>query len=152
MTQLMPESLKHSVGHLRQNVHAIFDRWLRRRTGTEGNGTISTLVYGPPVDFEDKGDEVVVVAEIPNFDNEDVSIEVRDNRLILRGEKKQESEERGDNYYRTARNLTAFTRIIPLPPGVDAERANARFKNGVLRVVLPKTEQARTQQIEVHAS
>jgi HSP20 family molecular chaperone IbpA len=99
----MSESLKDSVGHLRQNIHLTLDRWLRRRTGTAGKETISTLVDGPPVDFEDKGDEVVVVAEIPNFDNENVSIEVRDDRLILRGEKKQESEERGDNYYRTAR-------------------------------------------------
>jgi HSP20 family protein len=150
MTQLAPESLKRSIGRLREDVHGLLDRWFRRRSAS-GNGKLSNPGYGPPVEFEDRPDEVVVEAEIPGFDNKDVRIEVMDDRLSLRGRKNMENEERGQNYYRVARGMSEFLRVIPLPPGVDAERANAKYKNGMLRVVLPKAENARAKRIEVRA-
>jgi len=115
-----------------------------------GNGQLLNLGYGPPVDFEDGPDEVVV--EIPGFDDKDVRIEVMDNRRILRGCKNMENDERGHNYYRMARGMSEFLRVIPLPPGVDAERASAKYRNGMLKVVLSKTENARAKRIEVRAS
>jgi HSP20 family protein len=75
-----------------------------------------------------------------------------DNRLILRGQKDLENEERGSNYYRLERGVTEFTRVIPLPPGIDADNARAKFKNGLLRIALPKSEDARAKRIEVQAS
>jgi HSP20 family protein len=169
MTQLMmPESIKNSISHLRQNVHELLDRWRRQRTNTGGNTrgnqnvstsgygradqSVSTSGSGPLIDFDDNGDEVVIVAELPGFDDEDLRIEIAGDRLVLRGEKQLENEERGDDYYVRARNLSAFTRIIPLPPGVDIERVDARFKNGVLQIILPRTEEAKGRQVEVRAS
>jgi HSP20 family protein len=153
MTQIIPEPVKRSISRLREDIHSLLDRWRHRRDGSDAtDGQLSSTAYGPPVDFEDKDDEVVVVAEIPGFDEDDVSIEVVDNRLVLRGQKNLESEERGSNYYRLERGVTAFTRVIPLPPGIDADSARAKFRNGLLRVVLPKTENAKAKRIEVRAS
>jgi hypothetical protein len=93
MTHLGPESLKRSIGRLREDVHGLLDRWMSR--SVSGNGKLLNLGYGPPVEFEDRPDEVVV--EIPGFDNKDVRIEVMDNRRILRGCKNMENDERGHN-------------------------------------------------------
>lgn len=153
MTQIIPEPVKRSISRLREDIHSMLDRWRRRRNDGPTDGQqLSSMAFGPPVDFEDKDDEVVVVAEIPGFDENDVQIEVMDNRLILRGQKNLEDEERGSNYYRLERGVTEFTRVIPLPPGIDADNARAKFKNGLLRVVLPKAEDARAKRIEVRAS
>ncbi|MFZ0676049.1 Hsp20/alpha crystallin family protein, partial [Candidatus Binatus sp.] len=138
MAQIIPEPVKRSISRLREDIHSMLDRWRRRRNdGATDGQQLSNMAFGPPVDFEDKDDEVVVVAEIPGFDENDVQIEVMDNRLILRGQKNLENEERGSNYYRLERGVTEFTRVIPLPPGIDADNARAKFKNGLLRVVLP---------------
>lgn len=151
MTQLIPEPVKRSLSRLREDIHAVLDRWRHRRNGG-AREQLSSTAYGPPIDFEDKDDEVVVVAEIPGFDEKDVRIEVIDNRLVLRGQKNLENEERGSNYYRLERGVTEFTRVIPLPPGIDADSARAKFKNGLLRIVLPKAENAKAKRIEVRAT
>ena len=153
MARIIPEPVKRSISRLREDIHSLLDRWRHRRNGgTKDGQQLSSMAFGPPVDFEDKDDEVVVVAELPGFDEDDVTIEVMDNRLILRGQKDLENEERGSNYYRLERGVTEFTRVIPLPPGIDADNARAKFKNGLLRVVLPKSEDARAKRIEVQAS
>jgi HSP20 family protein len=153
MTQIIPEPVKRSISRLREDIHSMLDRWRHRRNDRATDGQqLSSMAFGPPVDFEDKDDEVVVVAEIPGFDENDVQIEVMDNRLILRGQKNLENEERGSNYYRLERGVTEFTRVIPLPPGIDADGARAKFKNGLLRIVLPKAEDARAKRIEVRAT
>jgi hypothetical protein len=70
-------------------------------------------------------------------------------RLIIRGEQKQSSERHGRDYYYAERSYGAFMRILPLPCEVDAEHAQARYKNGVLRVTLPKTAQAKSKRVKV---
>jgi len=153
MTQIIPEPVKRSIRRLREDIHSMLDRWRHRRhDGATDGQQLSSMAFGPPVDFEDKDDEVVVVAEIPGFDENDVQIEVMDNRLILRGQKNLENEERGSNYYRLERGVTEFTRVIPLPPGIEADSARAKFKNGLLRIVLPKAENAKAKRIEVRAT
>jgi HSP20 family protein len=152
MTQIVAEPVKRSLRRLREDIHSMLDRWRHRRSGgVMDRQQLSKMAYSPPVDFEDKGDEVVVVAELPGFDEDDVQIEIMDNRLILRGQKDLENEERGSNYYRLERGVTEFTRVIPLPSGIDADSARAKFKNGLLRVVLPKAENAKAKRIEVRA-
>lgn len=153
MAQIIPEPVKRSISRLREDIHSMLDRWRHRRNGGATDGQqLSSMTSGPPLDLEDKDDEVVVVAELPGFDEDDVSIEVMDNRLILRGQKELENEERDSDYYRLERGITEFTSVIPLPPGIDADNARAQFKNGLLRIVLPKAEDARGKRIEVRAS
>ena len=151
MNQLIPEPVKRSVSRLREDVHTAFDRWIRRRD-SGGNGKVWNASLNPAINYEDKGDEVVVSAELPGFEDKDIRVEITGGRLILHGNKRLESEERGDNFYRAAKGMAEFTRVFALPPGIDAQRANAKLKNGMLRVVLPKTETAKAKRIQIRAS
>ena len=141
MAHLVPETLKSAVTRLREDLHGALDRWLHRRhQHLEG------------IDIEDKGDSILIEAAMPGLDPKDVSIEVRDDRLIMHGEKKFDTEKRGKNYYYAEHGLGAVTRVVPLPFEVDAKRASAKYKNGLLRVELPKTQEAKQRQVTVRVA
>ena len=107
---------------------------------------------GPPIDVEEKDDEIIIQAEIPGLDKDDFKVEIADDRLILRGQKKLENEERGRGYYYAEHRFGAFTRVIPLPSEVDVKKVSAKYKNGLLRVVLPKARNENARRIEVRAT
>jgi len=92
-----------------------------------------------------------VTAELPGLEEEDVEVELSDEGLTIRGEKKQEQEERGEGYYRAERTYGAFQRFIDLPCEVDGEKAEAEFRNGILTVILPKRpeEQGNRKKIQI---
>jgi HSP20 family protein len=153
----LPVVSSEAVERLRTNIHETISRWLPRRR-TSGNGKEklrwpSALdVADPPISLEETADEVVVVAELPGFDEKDFSVEVMGDRLILRGTKRQVTEERGRNYYYAERSFGDFTRVLPFPCEVNVDKASARYKNGILRVVLPRTGKTKAKHIEVRAS
>jgi HSP20 family protein len=104
----------------------------------------------PAVDIYEDGDDIVVKAEMPGVDLDDIEVTVTDNVLVLRGEKQKEEEADEGNYYRSERVYGAFVRSIPLPPEADAQKATAVFKNGVLEIRLPKAEEAKKRQVKVN--
>jgi len=105
--------------------------------------------FSPPVDVREDEKEVTVKAELPGMEEKDIEVNLADNGLTLKGEKKAEKEEKGkDNWYRETR-YGAFQRFIPLPEGLDREKVDARFKNGVLTVTLPRLEAAKSKKIAV---
>ena len=106
----------------------------------------------PPIDVQEKDNEIVVLAEIPGLDKKDFNFEISGDRLILRGQKKLENQERGRDYYYAERRFGAFTRVIPLPSEVDVKKSSAKYKNGLLRVVLSKADHANGKRIEVRAT
>jgi HSP20 family protein len=95
-----------------------------------------------------------VAVELPGMDEKDVEITLSDGQLIIRGEKKREEEEKGKDFYRKERSFGAFCRRLPLPGAVDEEKVAASFRNGVLTVDLPKSEEAlkKVKHIEVKAA
>jgi HSP20 family protein len=99
----------------------------------------------------DDGDALRVVAELPGLSRNDVKLEVVENMLLLSGNKQIESKGEEKGCYRVERAFGQFQRAIPLPVGVDPDRAEARFENGVLTVRVPKAEQAKqtTKQIQI---
>lgn len=106
-------------------------------------------VRAPALDvFEDK-DDVVVEAELPGMDKEDIEVNLTDNLLTIRGEKKKEEAVQEENYYRSERSYGSFVRKIELPTAVHSDRVKATFKNGILEVRVPKTEEARAKEIKV---
>jgi HSP20 family protein len=153
----LPVRSSETVDRLHTNIHEAVSRWLPRRRAS-GNGKEQLRSpsafddVGPPISLEETADEVVVVAEMPGFDEKDFSVEVMNDRLILRGSKKQETEERGRNFYYAERSFGGFTRVLPLPCEVDVTRAIARYKNGLLRVILPKAEHAQAKRIEIRST
>ena len=105
----------------------------------------------PAVDVSDNDDEVVVSAELPGVDPKDVELTLERDVLRIRGEKKYAREEKTDNSLRRERGYGSFSRSIPLPCAVKTDKITADFKNGVLRVTLPKDEAAKPQRITVRA-
>ncbi|MCL4728772.1 MAG: Hsp20/alpha crystallin family protein, partial [Candidatus Kuenenia stuttgartiensis] len=85
-------------------------------------------------------------------DPKEVNISIQDNNLIIKGEKKEEKEEKGKNYYRMERSYGRFSRSVELPASVDMDKVNAECKNGVLEITLPKKEEVRPKQISVKVS
>jgi len=94
--------------------------------------------FVPSVNVSETDKEVVVSAELPGMDEKDVTVEVDDDILTLKGEKKMEIDEKGKGWHRVEHKYGSFHRSIQLPAGVDAAKAKANFKKGVLTVALPK--------------
>ena len=106
----------------------------------------------PAVDIFEKGDDLVIRAEIPGVEKDDLDIRIENNTLVLSGERKRETEIEERDAYRLERSFGLFTRSFTLPKTVDSARISASFKNGVLELTLPKVEQAKPQKIEIKAA
>lgn len=109
---------------------------------------------GLRVDLKETGTGLEVHAELPGVDEKDVDLQLADNVLTIRGEKRQEKQEEEKGYYLSERSYGSFVRRIPLPIEVDREKVEARFAKGVLTVVLPKAPEleAKTRRIEIKPS
>jgi HSP20 family protein len=116
-------------------------------TGPEGVGS-----WIPPVDIVEEPERLLFRAEIPGVSKEDIDIKVENHTLILRGEKKQEREVEGETAHRVERFYGSFSRSFALPTTIDADKIQARYKDGVLELVLPKAEVARPRKIEIVAA
>jgi HSP20 family protein len=105
----------------------------------------------PAVDVSETEQAVLVNAELPGLGAEDVELHVENNYLVLRGEKKEEREEKKKNAVHRECSYGRFSRSIPLPTEVQSDKVTAKFKNGVLKVTLPKSEKARTRRISIES-
>jgi len=108
--------------------------------------------WNPAVDVYDKGTEVVLHAELPGANKDDIDIRVENNVLTLRGKKERNEEVKEDGYFRSERAYGSFSRSFSLPTTVDITKIDADFKDGVLTLTLPKAEEAKPRQIEVKVS
>jgi HSP20 family protein len=136
------------MASLRTAFDRMFDEFRPFRAVTGDGDGVSYF----PVDVFETGDEVVVKASLPGVKPEDIDIQVHGDVLTIRGETKEEKEERAQNWYRHERRYGAAMRQITLPSEVSAEKAQATFEDGVLRLALPKTESAKPKQIKVQAT
>jgi len=132
---------------IQQEVNRLFDDLMTRRTeaGLEG------AVWVPAVDVSESGDSVNVKVEAPGVKKEDIKISVTDNVLTVRGEKKMEKETSEENYHRIERVYGNFIRSIELPTVVQADKVKAGFKDGVLTIVLPKSEEVKPKEIAIES-
>ena len=105
--------------------------------------------FMPPVDVHETNDRVIVEAELPGVEPKNVDIRVEGDALIIRGERKQEKEQKEGGFYRMERSYGRFERQVELPSYTDPQKCEATYKNGVLKVELPKKEEAKPRSIEV---
>ena len=103
----------------------------------------------PPVDLVEAEDHFVLKADLPGLSEGDVNIEVQDGSLTISGERRAEHEQREGGWYRIERAFGSFNRSLTLPDGVDADRIEASFSNGVLEVRIPKPEERKPRRIEI---
>lgn len=99
--------------------------------------------------YEDDG-HVVIKAELPGIDKKDISVDVKGRILTLKGERSAENEVKEDNYYRRERSFGRFERSFTLPDDVDPDKIEAEYKDGVLKLKVPKPETKKPRQITIH--
>ena len=116
------------------------------------SGEDSCGPWAPVVDIFEKGDDLVICAEVPGLELDDVDISIENNTLVLRGERKRKTEFDERDAHRLERTFGFFTRSFTLPKTVDSDRISASYKNGVLELTLPKVEQAKLRKIEIKAA
>jgi HSP20 family protein len=130
-----------------------FDRLFREAFSPAINeGELSTRTWAPPVDIYENGDNLVLKAELPGINPDEVEIRVENNTLYLKGERKFEKEVKEQNYHRIERSYGTFTRTFSLPNSIDADKVAANFKDGVLVLTMPKKEEAKPKTIKVNIS
>ena len=106
-------------------------------------------VKPPIVDVFEEKDDIVVKAELPGIEKDNIQVNLTDHTLTIKGEKKKEEEVKEENYYRAERSYGSFLRTLDLPRDVRADQVKASFKNGILEVRMPKTEEAKAKEIKV---
>jgi HSP20 family protein len=148
---------------LRTEMDQLFDRFsagfgfpsLRRMFGMEPAWRTDSLLGDgvPAVDLTENDQAYKVTAELPGMTEKDIEVSITDDMLTVKGEKRQEREEKEENRYLSERSYGMFQRSFSLPPGVDRDKLTAAFANGVLTITLPKTAEAKKQEkkIEVKA-
>ena len=116
-----------------------------------GMGQASMATWMPQIEVQQKGNEFLVRADLPGLKREDVSVEVDDGILTLSGERRQESSEEQEGFYRSERSYGSFYRAIPIPEGVNEQDISATFGDGVLeiRVPVPAEQQRRGRKVEI---
>jgi HSP20 family protein len=114
----------------------------------EDNGG-STRRWAPAMDLIDREDHLVLRADLPGVSEDEVRIEVQDRVLTVSGERRSESEQKREGYYRMERAYGSFSRSVTLPVGVDADKIDASFDKGVLEVRIPKPEERKPHRIEI---
>lgn len=107
---------------------------------------------GLAIDMYEQGDNIVVEADLPGMNPEDVDIQVQGNHLVINAQSQRNGEKKDQQYYRRERVMQRYTRVVPLPTAVNADQATARYDNGCLRIELPTAEEARPRRISVQGT
>ena len=129
---------------LQRGINELFD---------EGFGgsreSVGLRAWSPAVDVYEDENEFVIKVELPGINRDDVKVSVNENTLSISGERRVDNEDKRDNYHRIERSYGQFYRSFTLPPNINTEAIGAQFKDGILRLALPKKEEAKPKQIEV---
>ena len=139
------DSLRHQVDHLfeefgRSPLHLPF---VRRGFDVEPFWQRELSLHGvPAVDIAEKEKSFEITAELPGMDEKDIEIKLSNGNLVIKGEKRESSEEKKKDYYLSERRYGAFERIFHLPKGIDVEKIDASFAKGILTVSMPKKPEA----------
>jgi HSP20 family protein len=142
---------------LHQRMDQLFEDFFSDFEGafrTPGWGVLSRRGLGstPSVDVSETDDEVIVTADLPGLSEKDVEVTLDNDLLTIKGSRNEEREEKKRNYRVMERAYGEFQRVIPIPVGVDKEKVKAAFKNGVLKLSLPKRPEARTQRKKIEVT
>ena len=159
-----PEEVSRSIGewhplsNLRREIERLFDdfnlsSWHRPSRSMFDAEPFwrgeSGFAKALAVDIAERDKDFEVTAELPGMDEKDIDVKFADGVLTIKGEKKEETEEKQKDYYRSERSFGSFQRVFRVPDGVAADKIEANFKNGVLTVILPKSEEAQKRETKI---
>src|SRR5229473_2481517 len=127
------------------------NRLFRDPRGPEGHDeSLTTTAFAPPVDVYEDEHNITLKIEVPGIDEKEIDVRIENNTLTVHGERKFEKEEKEENYRRVERQYGSFTRSFTLPTTVDAEKVQAHYDKGILKVQLAKKAEAKPKQIKVN--
>jgi HSP20 family protein len=139
--------LRPFFGRPLENIREDFEDLVTRVFGGEGEQWLDQI--RPSLDVTETDTAVEVRLDVPGMDAKDIDVQVNANLLTISGERKEEREEKGKTYHRVERRMGAFSRSVTLPCAVKDNAVDAQYKNGILTVKLPKTEEAKAHKIQV---
>jgi HSP20 family protein len=117
--------------------------------GAQGAFPESATFWSPDIEMYEEQGKLVVEAELPGMRKEDVQVEIEGDAIVVSGERRHESRERGAGRYMSERSYGTFHRMIRVPDGADAESANATFRDGILRIEMPFNQRVRGRRLEI---
>lgn len=126
---------------LRHDMDSLFDEFFRGFDMEPFFGRRSTR-FSPSVDITENDREIRVSAELPGMDEKDIDITLNHDSLTIKGEKREEKEDKSKDYYRMERSYGTFSRTIPLPVEIETDKVNAHYKKGILTITIPKSSKA----------
>jgi HSP20 family protein len=132
---------------VRDEMNRVFNEFFGR--GASDENAWYAGAWSPPVDIYETDQALVLKAELPGFSKDDISIEMKENTLFIRGERKRQDEVQENNYHRMERVYGAFQRSFLLPTTVEQDKVQASYKDGVLELQLPKVPAAQPKRIAV---
>src|SRR5688500_9677461 len=133
------------VDSLQSEVNRVFDAFF----GGAANGATRARRWVPAMDLVETDDHLVLRADLPGLNKDDVNIEIKDGALTVSGERRAEHEDKSEGFYRIERAFGGFSRSLTLPDGVDADKVDASFDNGVLEIRIPKPAARKPHRVEI---
>ena len=130
----------------------VLDERMGNFLGRHWDGPLSTTAWNPSVDIFENDNEVIIKAELPGMNSKDIEVKLENNVLMLKGERRFEKETKEENYHRIEREYGAFSRSFALPAAVNSDKVTAEYKDGILKVTLPKKEEIKSKPIKVAAA
>ena len=142
---LVREGEEHPLAGLHREMNQLFEDFFRGLDLPLARSFAHLGGFVPSVDVRETDKQVIVSAELPGMDEKDIHVELADDGLTIRGEKKTETEEDAEGLHRHERTYGSFQRLVAIPVQVQEAKATAKFKNGVLTVTLPKAPEAQAK-------
>ena len=149
MAGLIPWRGRREVDRFRGDIERLFDDFFTR---SPFGGSFEKGDWMPSVDLSENEKEITIHAEIPGMEVKDIDISLNGRVLTIKGERKQEQEEKEKNYHCIERRYGSFSRSFELPADVDSNKVKAEYKDGVLKLNLPKTKEQSVKKIEIKTS
>jgi HSP20 family protein len=143
--ELTPWRPLGELGSLRREMDRLWDSFFGERPLTR----VWEREWLPSLDVSETKDDFVVKAEVPGIDAENIDISLTGDVLTIKGEKKHEKEEKEEDYHLVERNYGAFSRSVRLPAEVEPAKIKASYKNGILKVTLPKSEKVKAKKVKI---
>ncbi|MDI6851344.1 MAG: Hsp20/alpha crystallin family protein [bacterium] len=135
------------IASLREEVDRLFDTFFGRQA--EKMIREREAFWVPAVDIEETENEFIVKAELPGLKKDEVKLSITEDTLTISGERKMEKEEKGKTYHRIEMNYGKFERTVRFPTEVVPDKAKASYKDGILTITVPKSEKAKSKEIEI---
>ncbi len=146
--ELMRWKPRRELFGLHNNINRMFDNFISPTVRSDE--ALSVWGWNPVVDIYENEENIIITAELPGVDKKDMTVDVKGRVLTFKGERSTDNEVKEDNYYRQERCYGKFERCFTLPVEIDPEKIKADYKDGVLKIDIPKAEESKPKQVMIH--